>query len=109
MNGKDLLKTINPHIKVFRDRDTGLAYVNNGLTGGRYTCHPNIDESGSVEGMIFQGWDKDDVIVEVSGFLYNISKYVVIDPFEKEAAKFCNCGGYHGDQAETSANSSGGV
>ena len=45
-----MAKRLVKEIRVYRDDKTGIAWVENG-SGLRYSCHPNIDVSGSVEGM----------------------------------------------------------
>ena len=90
------LQTIDDHIILYRDTDTGIAWVANGHTGLRHTPHPNIDASGSVTGMIQRGyWPPDATPVECGGFIYNTSIAIVEDDLDRLAAENCLCGGSH--------------
>ena len=58
---RELLRTISEHVALYCDPDTGLAYVDNGTTGQRFTPHDCIDTTGSVAGMVKAGrWHRDD-------------------------------------------------
>lgn len=93
---KQLLKEIAPHIKLYRDTRTGIAWVENGSTGNGHSPHPNIDASGSVAGMKKQGyWDQTDQTVRSHGFIYNISVCSVEDQYDEIARQHCQCGGNH--------------
>lgn len=48
---KRLIKEIKPYVKLFINNNTGIAWIENGSTGNSHSAHPNIDSSGSVEGM----------------------------------------------------------
>lgn len=88
-----MAKKLVKEIRVYRDDKTGIAWVENG-SGLRYSCHPNIDVSGSVEGMKSLGyWGKDDIVVRSHGFQYNISRLAVDEgnEFEMLAAQECMC------------------
>lgn len=52
---KQLIQKIDEHASLYRDPENGLAWVGDGRTGLGYSCHGNIDETGSVEGMKAQG------------------------------------------------------
>jgi hypothetical protein len=54
--------------------------IKNYSTGTGHSAHPNIDNSGSVSGMIKLGYWKDtDLICRERGFTYNYSKIVCSD------------------------------
>mgnify|MGYP007088346073 CR=1 FL=1 len=90
------LQTITAHIVLYRDSDTGLAWVENGSSGVRHTAHPNIDETGSVAGMRDRGyWGRNDRTVTLDGFIYNIDRSVVDDEYDRLANDHCECGGNH--------------
>lgn len=89
---KRLLKEIKPYVKLFINDNTGIAWVENGSTGNSHSAHPNIDTSGSVKGMKNLGyWGIKDATVRCNGAIYNISKLVVTDEFDKIAAEYCKC------------------
>ncbi len=93
---KQLLQELEPHIKLYRDPATGLAWVENGRTGAGHSAHPNIDESGSVSGMKKLGyWGQNDRTVSSNGFIYNIDRCVVSDRWDEIARQHCQCGGTH--------------
>lgn len=39
---KQHIRTIRPHVRLYRDRQTGIAWVEDGTTGCGYSCHANI-------------------------------------------------------------------
>lgn len=89
------LKQLAPYISLHRD-SSGIAWVQNGTVGLGHSCHPNIDESGSVKGMIARGyWPKDARPVKSRGFIYNTSAVVTSDEYDEIARQNCQCGGKH--------------
>ena len=91
------LETIRPHVELYRDPRTGIAWIENGSTGTGHSCHPNISGLGSAAGMIRSGrWDKGDKFVRSHGFLYNVSHCITSGELDKIACKACRCGGAHG-------------
>ncbi len=89
---KRLITELQPYVKLYRDNNTGIAWVEDGTTGLGHSAHPNISASGSVKGMKTLGyWDKTDATVRSHGFIYNISKTVVTDELDKVAATYCQC------------------
>lgn len=76
---------------VYRDDKTGVACVTCG-DGNLYTCHPNIDKTGSVRGMKQLGyWGKKDRVARCFGFIYNIDRVAVSSPLDDIAAQMCMC------------------
>ena len=91
---KILIDTIRPHVKLYSDPKTGIAWVEDGTSGTGHSCHPNIDRTGSVRGMKSRGyWDKKDRTVRSHGWIYNIDKCVVSGDLDETARQHCNCGG----------------
>ncbi len=89
---KNLIKQLDDNRILFRDRQTGIAWVDDYFTGLGYSCHPNIDVTGSPEGMVNLGyWQKSDILVRSHGFIYNTSKLAVDGTFDSIAAKYCIC------------------
>lgn len=75
---KQFIREINQYANLYRDDRTGIAWIENGSTGLGYSCHPNIDKSGSVIEMKQRGyWDKTDRIVQSHGYKYNIDRLVI--------------------------------
>lgn len=66
---KKLIKEIRPYVKLYRDTNNGIAWIEDGSTGLGISVHPNLDKSGSVTGMKKLGyWDKSDRIVLSHGW-----------------------------------------
>ncbi len=73
------------------DDKTGIALVGNG-SGMRGGVHASIDKTGSVRGMKQQGyWRKDARTVRAGGFIFNIDTFIISDPADEVAAKYCQC------------------
>lgn len=86
----------DPHLKLYRDPKTGIAWIEDGHTGLGYSCHPNIDASGSVAGMKRKGWwGKNDRTVRSHGFIYNIDLLSLSEDLDQVACDYCQCGGKH--------------
>lgn len=93
---KTLIKEIRPYVKLYRDNETGIAWVEDGTTGNGHSCHPNINASGSVAGMRKLGyWGKEDRTVKCHGAIYNIDRLSVDDELDEIARQHCRCGGKH--------------
>ena len=92
---KILIREIAPYKLLYRDPETGIAWVADGSTGMGMSAHPNIDASGSVAGMKSIGyWDKTDMTVRSHGFIYNVSRLVGLDEeLTRIAAEACECAG----------------
>ena len=89
---KVLLEVIRPHVKLYRDTRTGIAWVADGESGCGHSAHPNIDATGSIRGMKERGyWRKDDRAVRSHGFIYNIDSLVVSDTLDQTARDHCRC------------------
>lgn len=88
---------IRPHVRLFRDPVTGIAWVEDGTTGSAHSAHPNIHISGSVEGMRDRGyWGRNERTVTCNGWIYNIDRCVSDDELDEIARTHCQCGGNHG-------------
>ena len=94
MSKKVLLQEIAPYQRLYRDPQTGIAWVEDGTTGTGHSAHPNIDASGSIRGMKANGyWQKDDVCVRSHGFIFNVSRRVISGDLDQLAADACQCAG----------------
>lgn len=88
------VRNVGPCAELHRDRKNGIAWIKDGATGLGYSCHANIDATGSVRGMKKLGyWGKNDRTVRSHGFIYNIDTFVVdeADPYDVLAAEECQC------------------
>jgi hypothetical protein len=93
---RKLVREIQPHVNLYQDTKTGIAWVENGRAGIGHSAHPNISETGSVRGMKEQGyWDKNARTVESHGWIYNTDVLIVSDELDEIARQHCQCGGTH--------------
>jgi hypothetical protein len=93
---KVALQEVRPYVTLYRDPNTGIAWVEDGEAGCGHSCHPNIDRTGSVRGMKQLGyWAKDARTVRSHGFIYNIDHVVVTGDLDELARQHCQCGGQH--------------
>lgn len=86
------IREIKPGVELLRDAVTGIAWAEDHRTGLRVSVHPNIDRSGSVEGMIARGWWRSsDRIAWNRGWTYNIDRFSCNedDPIEAIVAEEC--------------------
>lgn len=90
-----MVKQLAPHTALYRCSRTGIAWVEDGSTGLRYSAHSNISDTGSVRGMRGRGWGKNDRVVRTHGFYYNIDQTIANDRFSELARRMCSCGGRH--------------
>lgn len=91
---ENFVRQIEPGIELYRDRVSGIAWAEDHSTGLGISVHPNIDETGSVDGMVNLGyWRKDDRVVKSHGWIYNIDRlaYDSNDPIEAIVASECRC------------------
>lgn len=91
---KQFIREIEPGVKLYRDNITGIAWAEDHRVGLGVSIHPNIDETGSVEGMISRGWWRaKDRTVRSHGWIYNIDRLAFDDkdPIEVEVEKECMC------------------
>lgn len=92
MEVKILVRKIMPSVNLYRDPDSGIAWIEDGRVGLGISVHPNIDETGSVEGMIARGlWRKEDRIVKSHGWIYNIDRFSCWPEDELEQIVSCEC------------------
>ena len=85
-------ENIPEYCEMFRDRLTGIVFINNGRIGIKHSCHANIDKTGSIKGMKKLGyWLKDDRCILSHGIIYNIDQLVVSDELDKLCADLCCC------------------
>ena len=70
------IREIEHGVELFRDAVTGIAWAEDHRSGLRISVHPNIDESGSIEGMISSGlWRSGDRIAKLNGWFYDIDRF----------------------------------
>ena len=91
---KQFIREITAYAKLYRDDETGIAWIENGKSGLGVSVHANIDETGSVEGMKARGWWGHDArTVQSHGWIYNIDTFIC-DPnneLEMIVANECMC------------------
>lgn len=93
---RELVREIEPHIKLYRDPATGLAWVENGRAGCGHSCHPNMAASGSLlQRSAREVYGPDARLVTSHGFIYNTSMVVGEDEYDEIARQHCQCGGNH--------------
>lgn len=88
------IRQIESGVTLFRDDMNGIAWIEDTRAGIGISVHPNIDVTGSVEGMVARGyWGKNDRIVESHGWIYNIDRFACWpeDEMEQIVAKECRC------------------
>ena len=89
---KELIKELSEYQKMYRDTKTGIVWVEDGSVGLGYSCHPNIDASGSIRGMKDRGyWGKKDRCVRTHGFIYNIDRLAISTEMDEFIAQNCMC------------------
>ena len=72
---KQLIREIEPNFSLYRDDETGIAWIEDGYTGIEISIHPNVQAYGTVEGMKELGyWGINDRTVKSHGCIYNIDK-----------------------------------
>ncbi len=91
---KQLVEQIAPYQALYRDPETGIAWVEDGTCGLGYSCHGNISVTGSVRGMRDRGyWGRKDRVVRSHGWAYNVDTLVITSPLDQKAADACQCVG----------------
>lgn len=91
---KESIREIEPGVKLYRDNITGITWAEDHRTGLGVSVHPNIDETGSVSGMVSRGWwGAEDRTVRSHGWIYNIDRLAFDekDSVEQAVAKECRC------------------
>lgn len=91
---KEFIKEVRPHAKLYRDTNTGIAWIADGNSGLIYSIHANISSTGSVRGMKQIGrWGKKDKTVRTNGYIYNIDTFICNEnnELEKILADECMC------------------
>ena len=84
------VREVRPHARLHRDRETGIAWIEDGTTGLAHSCHPNVSVNGDLEGMRRQYW-KDARIMHSHGFYYNVDLLVSSDALDDIARQECCC------------------
>lgn len=91
---KSFIREIKPHANLYRDSDSGIAWIEDGRSGLGFSVHASIDSTGSVIGMKNAGhWRKDARTIKANGFIYNIDTFVCdkSNEFEMIVADECMC------------------
>lgn len=91
---KDFIREIEPGAKLYRDPIYGIAWIEDTRAGICISVHPNINVTGSVQGLKERGyWGMEDRIVRCNGWFYNIDKFVCYsgDKMEEIVARECRC------------------
>lgn len=91
---KQFIKEIKSHRKLYRDTVTGIAWIEDEISGNSISIHANIHRSGSVRGMKRLGyWRRNDRVVRSHGWQYNIDTLVYDKDNELEqiVANKCMC------------------
>lgn len=95
-----LLDEFAPGIRLYRDGQSGIAWVEDGRTGCNHSAHPNISDRGSVTAMAAKGWWQEGTRTARShGFIYNVDQVVQSDELDGIALRFCECRGCMGRKA----------
>ena len=85
-----------PRIVLMWDDETGIAWIENYMTGIGHAAHPNIKRPRSADDMKRRGaWGKDDRVVQSQSFIYNIDRLSIHEPLDDVARQHCQCGGNH--------------
>ena len=93
---KRFIREVKPYARLYKDTNTGIAWIEDGTSGCGFSVHANIDNGGSVIGMKNLGyWGKNDRTVRSHGFIYNIDSFVCNkeNEFEMIVANECTCQG----------------
>lgn len=91
---KNLICEVDQHHKLYRDSETGIAWMEDHSTGLGISVHANISDTGNVEGMRGRGhWGRNDRVVKSHGWYYNIDTLVcdLSNPNERLVAEACMC------------------
>jgi hypothetical protein len=89
---KKIITVIEPHVSLYQNPVTGIAWVEDGRNGLIHSCHPNIKKTASVNRIKALGyWDQDDEVVSSNGFKYNTSRLFASSELEFIAAQHCEC------------------
>ncbi|MBM3223390.1 MAG: hypothetical protein FJZ47_06275 [Candidatus Tectomicrobia bacterium] len=92
---KQLFK-LTPKTTLYRDDETGIAWVEDFTTGVGYAAHPNIKRPRTVAEMLQKGhWGPDERTIRSQSFTYNIDRLVIEHPLDDVARQHCQCGGNH--------------
>jgi hypothetical protein len=102
MTNKKLVRAVGPTAKLFRDKKTGVAWVEDvqGNVTVTHAAHPRIEEPGRVSLMVKNGmWKKTDRVVKCGPAAYNIDVRACTTPLDYLAANACACGANHPPRA----------
>lgn len=87
---EQLIEQLSPCVAVWRDEETGLAWVDAG--GRKFFCHPDTVGRGSPAA---KWWAENARTLSFEGYLYNIDEMVIAFEEDEIARQHCRCGGWH--------------
>ena len=91
---KQFVREIKQYVKLYRDTETGIAWIEDGTAGIAISVHANIHASGNVGAMKKRGsWRQNDRTRRCGGFVYNIDSliYDKFNELERIVADECMC------------------
>jgi hypothetical protein len=89
---KKYVRKIEPHIDLYKDTRTGLAWAKNSKTGRVISVHPFISARESSKGMLSAGfWSRKDKLITTYGRTFNVSVFNCKDRVEAIIADTCEC------------------
>ena len=91
---KRRISKIDEHRDLFRESETGIAWIEDRTTGLNISVHANISDTGSVAGMKNLGrWSRNARTVRSHGFIYNIDTFIcdINNELERIVANACKC------------------
>lgn len=91
---KKFIKQLDGHINIFCDEKSGLATLEDEITGigvSAHSCVSLSDKAGRRN--VNRYWKKFDRIIEFDGYLYNIDKFILNPKNDMQviAANLCMC------------------
>lgn len=93
-SNKIFVKEIRPHVRMYKDASNGLVWIEDGTTGLGYSCHSNIDITGSIKGMKYHKfWGQKDRCIRSHGFIFNVDSLYGTGSFYDICKKECMCVG----------------
>ena len=87
---KEFIREIEPGVELYRDNITGIAWAEDHRVGLGVSVHPNIDETGSVEGMVSRGWWRAIARRRISGLRrFGVTLYLVCESPSPAPLRLC--------------------
>jgi hypothetical protein len=96
---KNFVREIVPDVHLYRDPETGLAWVTECVHGTvlSHSCHPAIHEEELARQFKRSTWTRAHHLIRVGTTIYNVSICCssADDPYKGMARRECCCGGNH--------------